>query len=298
MDPLDRLQRKRLTAVGGTPHVLGGPVRSHVPTQSTRESICRCKFLSGSRKVVVVLPIDSWSGLTLVEPVVEGNRNEVWRATRNGESFAVRRSRRSELSLRWELGLIEFLSQRGFVVPSVVSTDDNQFHHDGVVVQRWIEGRPPTSETDSINIAAELQRLHGLTSDHLQRPGCCIVTDLRTRRVSMDADLDAMPVDDGALVESVFADFTDVPTAVVHGDPGASNIRMTASGQVGLLDWDESRVDVTWHDLSNLGVPVLDRDEHQRALALSDAWEAANAWIVEPGYASTRLAQLKQRRNA
>ena len=245
----------------------------------------------------MVLLVDSWSGLALVEPVVEGNRNEVWRATRHGESFAVRRSRRSESSLRWELGLIEFLSQRGFVVPSVVSTDDHQLHHEGVVVQRWIEGRPPTSETDWIAVAAELQRLHELTRDHLQRPGCCVVTDLRTRRVSVDADLDAMPVDAGALVESVFAEFTDVPTAVVHGDPGASNIRMTAKGQVGLLDWDESRVDVTWHDLSNLGVPVLAHGEHQRALALSDAWEAANAWTAEPGYASTRLAQLKQRRS-
>lgn len=193
----------------------------------------------------MVLLVDSWSGLSLVEPVVEGNRNEVWRATRHGESFAVRRSRRSESSLQWELGLIEFLSQRGFVVPLVVSTDDKQLHHEGVVVQRWIEGRPPTSETDWLAVAAELQRLHELTSDHPQRPGCCVVTDLHTRRVSVDADLDAMPVDAGALVESVFAEFTDVSIAVVHGDPGASNIRMTTTGQVGLLDWDESRVDLT-----------------------------------------------------
>ena len=104
--------------------------------------------------------------------------------------------------------------------------------------------------------------------------------------------------DDGVLVQAVFAEFTDIPTAVVHGDPGASNIRMTPTGQVGLLDWDESRVDVIWHDLSNLGVQVLDQDEHQRALALSDAWEAANAWTTEPNYASTRLARLKQHRNA
>lgn len=245
----------------------------------------------------MVLPIDSWNGLALVEPVAEGNRNEVWRATRHGESCAVRRSRRSESSLRWELGLIELLSQNGFVVPTVVSTDDHQLHHEGVVVQRWIEGRPPDSETDWIAVAAELQRLHELTSDHSQRPGCCVVTDLRTRRVSVDADLDVMPIDARALVESVLAEFTDVPTTVVHGDPGASNIRMTETGQVGLLDWDESRVDVIWHDLSNLGVPVLAYGEHQRALALSDAWEAANAWTAEPGYASTRLAQLKQRRS-
>lgn len=98
------------------------------------------------------------------------------------------------------------------------------------------------------------------------------------------------------LVEEVFTEFTDAPTAVVNGDPGASNIRITATGQVGLLDWDESRVDVTWHDLSNLGVSILESREHQRALALSHAWEAANAWIAEPEYAAIRLSQLKQSR--
>lgn len=256
-----------------------------------------CTIWSGSRNVAVVLLIDSWSGLALVEPVVEGDRNEVWRATRDGEWFAVRRSRRCESSLRWELGLIEFLSKKGFVVPLVVPTDDDRLHHEGVVVQHWIEGRPPNSEANWLAVSGELLRLHELTGDYVQRPGCCAVTDLRTRRVSVDADLDAMPIDVGALVESVFAEFIDAPTAVVHGDPGASNIRMTATGQVGLLDWDESRVDVTWHDLSNLGVPVLAHGEHHRALALSDAWEAANAWTAEPSYASTRLAELKQRRN-
>ena len=244
------------------------------------------------------MPVDSWNGLALVEPVFEGDRNEVWRATRDGESFAVRRPRRSESSLRWELELIEFLSQNGFAVPSVVPTNDNGLHHEGVVVQRWIDGRPPDSETDWKAVAEELQRLHSLTNDRPQRPGCCVVTDLHTHRVSVDADLDAMPVDEQALVEAVFEGFVGVPTAVVHGDPGASNIRMTATGQVGLLDWDESRVDVIWHDLSNLGVSVLEGEVHQRAQLLSDAWEAANGWTTEPAYAAARLARLKQRRSA
>ena len=57
-------------------------------------------------------------------------------------------------------------------------------------------------------------------------------------------------------------------------------------------DWDESRVDVVWHDLSNLGVQVLDDARHVAALRLSDAWEAANAWLLEPDYARRRLARL------
>jgi len=61
---------------------------------------------------------------------------------------------------------------------------------------------------------------------------------------------------------------------------------------VWLLDWDESRVDVTWHDLSNLGVQVLDDHEHARAQVLSHAWEAVNAWTAEPEYARHRYRQF------
>lgn len=51
--------------------------------------------------------------------------------------------------------------------------------------------------------------------------------------------------------------------------PGPSNIRIGADGRVGLLDWDEARVDLTWHDLSNLGVQVLDDREHFRSQDLA-----------------------------
>ncbi len=64
-------------------------------------------------------------------------------------------------------------------------------------------------------------------------------------------------------------------------------------GRVGLLDWDESRVDAVHRDVANLGVRVLDDGEHQRALRCADAWEAANAWTAEPAYARRRLAQLR-----
>lgn len=94
---------------------------------------------------------------------------------------------------------------------------------------------------------------------------------------------------------AVFASFDDVPTAVVHGDPGADNIRIGPDGSVGLLDWDESRVDLIWHDLSNLGLQVLNDEEHRRAQRLSNAWEAANGWVLEPDYARRRLQLLGER---
>ena len=241
-----------------------------------------------------MLDVSVWDGVELVERIDEGNRNEVWRATRGDVTLASRRSRRSRESLEWELRLLDVLRHRGFLVPAVVPTDEGRLHHEGVVVQRWIDGRPPDTAADWRSVADELQRLHALTGEHPQRPGCCVVTELRRARVSVDADLDAVPGDARRLIKATFAEFADVPTAVVHGDPGRSNIRITDAGEIGLLDWDESRVDLTWHDLSNLGVRVLDPDEHERAQALSHAWEAANGWLAEPEYAVGRLARLRR----
>lgn len=116
--------------------------------------------------------------------------------------------------------------------------------------------------------------------------------DLAEHRRSVDADLDAVPADVRDRLVRVFAAFADVPVAVVHGDPGPDNLRIGPDGSVRLLDWDESRLDVIWHDLSNLGLQVLNDDDHRRAQRLSDAWETANAWILEPEYALNRLDQL------
>ena len=106
--------------------------------------------------------------------------------------------------------------------------------------------------------------------------------------------MSALPDEVVRLVLGGFGSYADVPVSLVHGDPGPSNIRIDDRGRVGLLDWDESRVDLTWHDLSNLGVAVLDRDSHARAAQLSNAWEAINAWSVEPGYARSRLTSLQR----
>lgn len=244
----------------------------------------------------VVLPTRAWTGLELVEQIAEGNRNEVWRGRLGERDVSIRRSRRDAASLGWELDLLASLAIEGFLVPTVAPTDDGAPHDDGIVVQRWLHGRPPSSDDDWRAVADELQRLHRVTTPTFgQRPGCCTVIELDGHPRSVDADLDALPPAERERVVGVLAEFDDVPTAVVHGDPMASNIRIDDSGRVGLLDWDESRVDVVWHDLSNLGVRVLPVDDHRRAERLSNAWEAVNGWLVEPEYARHRLAMLDER---
>lgn len=234
-----------------------------------------------------------WSGLRLDVRVEEGNRNEVWQGTIAAQRVAARVSRRSILSLDWELDLIGHLADLGFRVPRVVPADDGRRHVDGVVVQQWLEGRAPESKHDWQLVGAELQRLHEATREYPQRPECCSVAELEARRRSVDADLDQMPTEVQALVTSVFAGVAHLPPAVVHGDPMAANLRIDVD-QVGLLDWDESRVDVGWHDLSPLGVRVLSPTDHRRAETLSHAWEVANGWVVEPDYAQTRLDDLRE----
>lgn len=68
----------------------------------------------GRPRLALVQPdTTAWGGLRLGRPIEEGNRNPVWRATLDGEPVAVRRSRRSEASLAWELDLIELLDRAG-----------------------------------------------------------------------------------------------------------------------------------------------------------------------------------------
>lgn len=234
-----------------------------------------------------------WDSLKLDERIAEGNRNEVWRGSIKGAVVAARRSRRAAQSLDWELDLINTLHNAGFRVPTVIETVDGRRHVDGVVVQHWLDGCAPESAQDWQQVATTLQRLHRHTKNYAQRPGSCAVSELTRTSVSGDADMRALPDDVASDVLAVFSLVMHLPVSVIHGDPMASNIRINTSGEVGLLDFDESRVDVAWHDLSNLGAQILDDVSHARALQLSDAWEAANGWIVEPDYARKRLESLR-----
>jgi aminoglycoside phosphotransferase (APT) family kinase protein len=84
------------------------------------------------------------------------------------------------------------------------------------------------------------------------------------------------------------------PAAVVHGDPGPANIRMDDPG-VGLLDWDEARVDYCDLDLDLAQLPArtLPPARQQAASIAVSAWEAANGWIIEPPYARRQLVLLQ-----
>jgi hypothetical protein len=79
--------------------------------------------------------------------------------------------------------------------------------------------------------------------------------------------------------------------AVVHGDPCAANVRVSADG-IGLLDWDEARVDHPDLDFADLPSVELPTSRSRVARAAVAAWEAAAGWQLEPDYARRRLAEL------
>ncbi len=240
----------------------------------------------------MTIDVGPWPGLELGGRRGGGARSDVHAGVRADVAVVVRRSRRSAASLAWELDLMETLTDAGFVVPRTVPAADGRREVDGVVVQTWVPGRAPESADDWRRVADELIRLHRATVGHTQRPDCAAVPELRDARRSVDADLDTAPAEVAAKVLTVFEAMGDVDTAIVHGDPGAGNVRLLDDGRVGFLDWDECRVDLVWHDLSNLGVTVLTEAEQARAERLSHAWEAINGWTIEPEYARRRFDAL------
>jgi Phosphotransferase enzyme family len=161
---------------------------------------------------------------------------------------------------------------------------------------RWcsltVSVSPAIEYLGDVEVADELMHLHTTCADVAQRPGSMAVTDLTATSRSVDADMSAIPTDATEVILGIFNSYKHIPVALIHGDPNASNIRITNDGRVALLDWDESRVDVVWHDLSNLGIQVLGDVDHERAQRLSNAWETANAWVAEPEYAQRRYAAL------
>ena len=94
------------------------------------------------------------------------------------------------------------------------------------------------------------------------------------------------------LIEELAGAGFTVPRPLPDGDPGPQNLRLRGDG-VGLLDWDESRVDCPELDLAWLPVDRLGA-RRGPAQTAAEAWEVANGWLVEPEHARRRLAELRR----
>jgi Ser/Thr protein kinase RdoA (MazF antagonist) len=103
-----------------------------------------------------------------------------------------------------------------------------------------------------------------------------------------------MPPDGVARCRAIWALLSGRERCVIHGDPTAGNIRVTAD-RVALIDWDESRVDVPDLDLVLPGNAAgFDDGTHDVAAQAWAAWDAALCYTS--GYhefAAERLAEVR-----
>jgi len=235
--------------------------------------------------------LEAWGQMRVLGPLGGGNRNAVLELRRGTERLVARRSRRSAASLDWEIDLLDYLASEGFRVPVLLPASDGRCHIDGVVVQSWLDGTPPQS-SDWPAVAATLRRLHAATTGWPQRPGSASTRELLTADRGGDVDLSLMPPDAVTACRAAWRHLTGSAEAVVHGDPGPSNICITSTG-AGLLDWDEARVDYTDLDLAQLPDSDLPPGRLHLARTAATAWEAANGWTIEPAYARHQLALMR-----
>jgi Ser/Thr protein kinase RdoA (MazF antagonist) len=236
----------------------------------------------------------NWPAVHPGEPLGGGNRNAVLSATLNGVRVVARQSRRAEDALAWEMDLLTELAAAGFIVPRPILTQDGRRFQDGVCVLSWLDGDPPTSDDDWRRVAVTVQRLHGVTAGRSQRPGFAGTRELLAQTMGGDIDLTAMPADGVARCRAAWHAIREEHRTVVHGDPGAQNLRLTGAG-VGILDWDEARVDASVLDLAEHPLAaefIQPPGRLAAARTAATAWEAANGWLIEPDYARRKLAAL------
>lgn len=235
-----------------------------------------------------------WPEVRLGEPLGGGNRNLILGAEIDGQRVVARSSRRSAASLGWELELLAFLDRSGLRVPRPFPASDGALHHDSCCLLSWVDGEPPETAEEWRQVAETLSRLHRLTLDWPQRPDFASTVELVTREQGGDVDLRLMPQEAVNACRRAWDKLRAEPVAVIHGDPGAANLRISREG-VGLLDWDEARRDAAILDFVAMPFGAGERFPPERmatARIAADAWEAANGWQIEPDYARRRLAAL------
>lgn len=226
-----------------------------------------------------------------IDPLAGGVSNDVWSVRVRGSLAVARLGSRSDADLAWETNLLQYLDREGLTVPVPIPTTDGRLFADGLVVMTYVEGHSPETAADWRRVADTLRHLHHLTGHWLQRPGWRSSLDLLQVETGTRINLGAMPAEAVARCRAAWARLSGRPTSVVHGDLNPRNIRVTPD-RIGLIDWDESHVDVPDldlalpHDAAGLGESAYDV-----AAQASAAWQAAVCW--DDAYSVRRLAEVR-----
>ncbi len=214
-----------------------------------------------------------------------GFRNQVLLLRFGAELVVAKSTRRSEAQLRWLLPVQAIARDAGFIVPEFLQLNDRLLIS-GWTLEQFIGGTP-LKESELADLKPGLECFHCLAEATAQRPGFASSGELLHVTAGGDVDLQQMPARLQTVCRRIWARFQMGKQTVIHGDLNTANILRTAEGQLALLDWDESRVDLAAFDLLN--IPVRNTLSPSQKLLL-DAWEVAVCWQVEPEYAR-RLAE-------
>lgn len=238
--------------------------------------------------------LEPW-GEAEVEAEVSGLRNRVWTVRLRGERRIARQNAREAGALDWEFDLLATLHDHGFTVPLPIPTLSGERRVGGLVVFSFIEGREPQGRGDAERVGDELRRLHALPGAWPQRPGFRTARELLTTDIGGDVDMSLLPPKDAELCRDAWRRLPGREPTVIHGDPSPGNVLIDGDA-VGLLDWDEARIDSPLLDLGALPdarTAGLPEEEFQLARRASVAWEVAVCWQLEGEYARRRLSELR-----
>ncbi|MFK7765179.1 MAG: phosphotransferase [Roseobacter sp.] len=119
-----------------------------------------------------------------------------------------------------------------------------------------------------------------------QRPGFLSTSALQNEPQGGDVNLSVMPPDLVSACRAAWAALEMDSETVIHGDLSSGNVVICPDVRFALIDWDESRRDLTGFDLVHRD--GIDRNWQRAHLP----WEIACGWTVEPVYARSLAAQL------
>jgi Ser/Thr protein kinase RdoA (MazF antagonist) len=216
------------------------------------------------------------------EPLAGGYKNTL---LRYGD-VVVRVERADPESVAWEHELLAFLAHDvpEVVAPLVASDGSTFFAADGAVVSvvPFLPGGPlnPDDEGQRLQLARLLARVHWVGAAwHRPRPGRPSFADLD---LEANAWWDWRIVEKPAVLTRAFertgawlAAAPVLARGAVHGDIYRGNLRVRDGRIIGLVDWEEARVDwpawelanATWEVCKDMSRDELDRERAERFLA-------------------------------
>lgn len=234
--------------------------------------------------------VQSWGPVQVLGPLEGGNRNTALLVELNGESVVAKTTRRSEASLRWLHPVLERAERAGFVVPRLLPDLSGRFVVNGVTVETFLQGeRFPRAELGIVGPI--IRRFHLSTRGLTQRPGFRSTLELVAHDRGGDVDLNEMPEGLAQACREAWRQLRGSPVSVVHGDLNPDNLLLVNGDDVGLVDWDEARVDVSLLDEAALAwAGASGNGAHSPAQRALLAWELAASWRIEPEY-SRKLSE-------